>query len=57
MFKALKFVTIFLLFLNAAVGITSFLIRGQVPYVNLIGMMFAAAGLSILDSRGKNEED
>lgn len=57
MFKTLKFVTIFLLFLNATVGITSFLITGQVPYVNLIGMMFAAAGLSILDSRGKSEED
>jgi hypothetical protein len=57
MFKTLKFVTIFLLFLNAAVGITSFLITGQVPYANLIGMMFAAVGLSILDNRDKSEED
>ena len=57
MFKTLKFITIFLLFLNAAVGVASFLISGKVPYANLIGMMFAAAGLSILDNRSKSEED
>lgn len=57
MFVALKIMTASLLLLNAVVGGYIYLTQGITPYASLIGVLFAAAGLSLLDREGKNEED
>lgn len=57
MFRFLKVITISLLLLNLLVSVFVFLTQGRTPYISLIGALFAAAGLSVLDSRGRSEED
>lgn len=57
MISTLKAITTFLLVLNAAVGGYIYLTQGTTPYASLIGVLFAAMGLSLLDSRDRNEED
>lgn len=57
MHRILKVITIFLLLLNLSIGVLVFLTQGVTPYASLIGAFFAAAGLSVLDSKGRSEED
>lgn len=57
MISTLKVITAFLLTLNAVIGGYIYLTQGVTPYASLIGVLFAAMGLSLLDNRDRNEED
>jgi hypothetical protein len=53
----LKIIIVSLLILNSIIGGCIYLTQGVTPYASLIGILFAAAGISILNRQGRNEED
>jgi hypothetical protein len=56
MISKIKTLCFFLLFMNAATGTFVFFKTGVTPIPNLIGMLFAAIGLSIIDGAQHKDE-
>jgi hypothetical protein len=56
MISKIKTLFFFLLFMNAATGTFIFFKTGVTPIANLLGMLFAAIGLSIIDGAQHKDE-
>lgn len=56
MIGKIKILCFLLLFMNAATGIFVFFKTGITPAANLIGMFFAAVGLSIVNGAQHKDE-
>ena len=56
MISRIKILCFFLLFMNAATGTFVFFKTGVTPIANLVGMFFAAVGLSIIDGAQHKDE-